>query len=458
MSSKYWSNFIKTVKNSKNIKLVKIPDNKMKTAKINVTCNKRNHEIERSIKDIYSNLLKNSNNFYCNISAKIDGEIKTLRNSDKDSDYHRVEIVAEDEYIIEDGIKWKKLLDIYNNYKVSEYGDVRNIKTNKILKAENVGGYNRVTLSTGSRVSKRKIFLHQLVVMCFLEYDENIYSIDHIDKNPLNNHYSNLRQCSMKVNNNNRKVASKTLTIEESDIECEIWKETKTSDKTVILVSNYGRLKTNNLITKGQIISKGYCSYNGNLVHRLVAKAFLPEPSNNNMVVNHKNGIKTDNNLTNLEWITQSENTIHGFNLEDSKKLKAVAQILDGKIIAKYPSIEMASQLTNIKRASIEYSLTHYTTGKEIHIKAGGFEWVYIDDEKIKNVWKNETLDTNIFEKTASKFSPKPVILKDTDGNILKEFKNMTAASKECNVTVNNIKKSANNNIVIEDKYIFEFK
>ena len=118
----------------------------------------------------------------------------------------------------------------------------------------------------------------------------------------------------------------------------------------------------------------------------------------------------------------------------------------------------MASQLTNIKRASIEYSLTHYTTGKEIHIKAGGFEWVYIDDEKIKNVWKNETLDTNIFEKTASKFSPKPVILKDTDGNILKEFKNMTAASKECNVTVNNIKKSANNNIVIEDKYIFEFK
>ena len=98
-------------------------------------------------------------------------------------------------------------------------------------------------------------------------------------------------------------------------------------------ISNIGRLKNNktNCILKVRPNHEGYLftviRYNNKkkaiIIHRAVAEMFIINIYNKNEV-NHKDGNKLNNNMNNLEWVTNKENIQHAIdnNLLDNKREK----------------------------------------------------------------------------------------------------------------------------------------
>jgi len=105
-------------------------------------------------------------------------------------------------------------------------------------------------------------------------------------------------------------------------------------------VSNLGRIKSikSNIIRKVFLDKDGYERITltikqvryAKIVHRLVALNFIS--NNNNLVVNHINGIKTDNKVTNLELVTILENNLHAIK-NKLRKPKLVKSLITNEIL-----------------------------------------------------------------------------------------------------------------------------
>lgn len=129
-------------------------------------------------------------------------------------------------------------------------------------------------------------------------------------------------------------------------------------------VSNKGNIKSFLSDKKGKIISQrsdkdGYktvwTKYMSTLrVNRAVALAFLPNP-NNLPQVNHKNGVKYDNRVENLEWCTVSFNTQHGYDMGLSKSAMSIKVGIfhNGELISYSESINKLSKILFMNRNTV---------------------------------------------------------------------------------------------------------
>lgn len=274
----------------------------------------------------------------------------------------------------------------YRNYFIYDNGDVLNSATNKILKGS-IGehGYKYYRLSKDNK--KQMFYAHRLVAEYFLDNPDDLPVVNHKDGNKLNNNVTNLEWTTYSENtahaHYNHLIKERTKSeYYTTDLNGEEWKQIFDYSYSV---SNYGRVRNDKtyLLLKPSLT----CGYNkvrlskdgkvkDFLVHHLVYQVFNNQKEiPNGYVIDHIDGNKTNNHLTNLRIITLSQNVNAAFyKQKTNKSCKKVQQLtLDDKPIADFPSAAEAARQLHLDSSTIS------KVCRGINKSHGGFHFRYIE-------------------------------------------------------------------------------
>jgi len=157
----------------------------------------------------------------------------------------------------------------------------------------------------------------------------------------------------------------------------EVWKDVADYEG-LYQISNQGRVRNAESVLKTFVCGSGYREIiltkhrkrTPKLIHRMVAEAFLPNPDGK-QEVNHKDGNKFNNDVSNLEWVTPSENQRHSRMVLGAKSFQR--SVVCVELQRTYESIAKAATDLGLKSPLIWKCCngTQRTTG--------GYHWRYAE-------------------------------------------------------------------------------